>query len=1016
MLFSQKFKPRIVLNVGISGRIKDAKVGDVVVPSQLNIVDVRSTVQDSKNGGYEMLPGGRMSSVSPSAAMVLRLSSFKGDNKMLSLEEFSSLEHFVPSQDQADKIVRWQQAGSLASRPSVIAGSLASGSMVVKSDNFKKDVLQQIDRNYIAFDMESGGVADSLRALADPPEFFAVRAISDPADHRKAEFDAIGGGLFRRWAVKNATITLKSLLQSPVLYGERNLATDLFNERVEGDYLENYPGQMLQPGSVEEFDARFCNLCLHDDHDPFTKVSFSQFITSLTERPPGSRILVQGHGGAGKSAMLRKAWNTLHDSSRCQAVFLNARNTLIDASTSGSRGALMRRISRDAPGFREERKPLFVFVDELYGLTDEQVLMEELEQLLEEFSPTYVFGFGVDHYDRAALAGSESQDPYIYNLEFADTYDLKTVALEDERTALSIIEGIISTGYPISTRRPVTILAALRKLGFLYINHFVVSLYLNNIEKMNYNKVSSSTQFVLKAMETLYGDIYGHKDQREGFRNICVEALRAHCRELTRRPTSKSRQNILEKYEVTFAHFPKVVQTSLIAQAVVHLLSKYSVDNSTFEDVEIPKESFLSLVFANDVNSSIKDLMSVPDVEQKVLATAARIFNKLDPMGLSYALYLFGRAKTVQGRREAKKIFAEARDFENVGAFEDNRYMKLARRSLHISAAMMDDHETTSAYIRLVLSDPVEDMLNRSFHLEYYGDHKGTAITVELELDDLGGSWRHTRSILRRRIDSTLSDGITKDYDRISILTYFTLVRYRLEQGKLDTRIAERDYLDQVLSANLELGIELSSFLTGLRHQLDFDRFTTVDALVELLRLKSIPRGGWVKRGMGTSGVEAVGAHVMGAMLLADLLMGYALPSSSIEDHVRVQQLLLYHDIGENYIGDYDPTDGAAKAKELPALHRIGALSLFHGLGAAAKAPGLFISFEGGTDHLALLARDFDKLDAVFQAFIYASQFPSIENRREFFRDHLNQIQSLRLKEIAQEVTRRADALAISGP
>lgn len=1015
VLFSKEYRPAIVLNVGISGRVKDSRVGDVVVPSQLNLTDHRSDLQDDGNGGYTIRPGGRYSEASENASFVLNRPSFEEDNKLQSLSDYMHKVGYAPNTQQANRIDEWKQEGSLANHPSVIIGSFAAGRPVLKSPTYKSNVLQAIDRNIIAFDNESASIADSLKALVNRPQFFAVRAISDPADDRKREFDAIGDGLFRRWAMQNATTTLKTLLQYPALYGRRAL----FGEDIKQEYLENYPGQKLLVGSVADFDARFANLFVLDDKLAVKRETFSAFIAKLVQGGPGDRILIQGHGGAGKSALLRKTWASLREQYECAAVFLNARTALADAQKVGNKAAVLRRLKRDAPHFETGEQHIFVFVDELYGRSEEQALLDELEKLLTRKRSTYVFGFGVDHYNRVRSDGDDPHDTYIYNMVFERTYALKIIGIDEDEIALSIIEGILKTGHTVSTKTAVGVLEDLKSLGFLYINHFVISLYLDNSDKLSFNKTSNnSTRYVIRAMTLLYGDVYGRDQQTADFRNICVEALRSHCPELTSASPSQARAVFAQKYESTFALFPKVVQTALIAQAVVHILIQASTDDQVFTKLEISRERFISLVFANDVNSSIKDLMSEPSVEQKVLMYADSIFNELDPRGLSYALYLFGRAKTNGGKRQAKKMFDQARSVllstgDNVKYENDDKHIRLACRSLFISAALAGDDAATSEYIRRVLSDPTEDSLNRSFHLEYYGDDRGTGITVKLDLDDTGGNWRHTRRTLRRRIDKAIRARMANEYDRICILTYFTLVRYRLEKGTLEGRASEVDFLDELLAANFQLGTELLSFLVGLRSQLEFDTFTHIDAIVELLKLKSITRAGWSKRQMGTASVEGVGAHVFGAMLLAELLLDHAIPNISSEHRAKVIRLLLIHDLGEAYIGDYDPTDGATKSKEVAAVKRLGSLALFRTLQTTAEIPLLFEIFETGADPLARVAKDFDKLDAVFQAYIYASQFPNIEDRTKFFNYHIDIIQSVKLKAIALELARRAQTVDI---
>jgi hypothetical protein len=112
--------------------------------------------------------------------------------------------------EEAKKLRAWQSKGKLASEPSLVPGPFAISNMLMKSDRFKELVLKKSDRNYVAADMESGLIADGLVSLRVPPHFYAVRAISDPATSEKPEYDAIGRGLIRQWAMSNARQTVKT--------------------------------------------------------------------------------------------------------------------------------------------------------------------------------------------------------------------------------------------------------------------------------------------------------------------------------------------------------------------------------------------------------------------------------------------------------------------------------------------------------------------------------------------------------------------------------------------------------------------------------------------------------------------------------------------------------------------------------------------------------------------------------------------------------------------------------------
>jgi 5'-deoxynucleotidase YfbR-like HD superfamily hydrolase/nucleoside phosphorylase len=1027
ILFAQRFSPKLVLNVGISGRIKDARVGDVVAPTFLNVIDYRSAAQDDDEGGYTFLAGGKPALVSSVVSSVVNSVSFQDANKLSDIFSYAIEQGLKLTALEIKKLKEWQEKDALAKTPTVVPGPFAISNMLIKSDRFKEFVLKKQDRNYVAADMESGLIADGLTSLSEPPPFYAIRAISDPATTQKAEYDAVGNGVIRQWAMANARQTVSLLLSEPRLFGAEQASLAKANSVLSGDYRSDYPGQRIV-GSIQstDFNDRFANLELNVSTSRSSiktpaPVKFSEFANSISQKLRNGKFLVQGRGGGGKSAALKAIQLTLSAMPLPpETVFLNVRKVCTEGKVSSIKAALRERIDRDAPTLLSSNKNVVVFMDELYGYDDEQPVFDEIHALLSIHQPTLVLAFGLDHYEVISVANDYNKQPYLYDMSFDQIVDLKAISIHDDQPALAVIAGIMKTSGSDISESPENVLAALRSLGFPYLNHFVVSIYLSNVGKVAFSKFENNTQFVLRSMENLYSEVFG-RTQDPPFNYLCVEALRSYCRDLARPKTTPERKKIQDRYSSTFAHFPRIVQTAFIAQAVVFILGEYNKNGGAiFKSLRIEERSFLSLVFANDVNNAVKDLLGDPRVEDAVLSSAKKIMGTLEPPGLSYALYLFGRARSGKGKRQAKAAFEDiAPHLADPATMpreeQSKKFWRLARRSLYISRSLSEDREATDSYISYVLTDPYEDGLNRSFHLEYYRDHNGTGMTVELELEDKGESWGRTRRILGGRIQKAVKDGTNVEYDRICVLTYFSLVRYRHELGKLaqTEREHELKLASELLKSKLNLGDQLRAFLVMVENALSKDRYSSIDAIIELFALKTIPRIGWVERNIGPKGdvVESVASHVLGAMLLAELLVDRIMPPVTPDERNQVIRLLLYHDLAEAYIGDYKSNDGEAKSKEGPAIQRIAALATYSLLPRLSEVAVQWKRFEFATDadRCGILARDFDKLDAVFQAFFYRDRFPSSDNRRQFISDNKDRISTLLLREIAEEIFRRTE-------
>lgn len=131
-----------------------------------------------------------------------------------------------------------------------------------------------------------------------------------------------------------------------------------------------------------------------------------------------------------------------------------------------------------------------------------------------------------------------------------------------------------------------------------------------------------------------------------------------------------------------------------------------------------------------------------------------------------------------------------------------------------------------------------------------------------------------------------------------------------------------------------------------------------LDVLLEAVKLKALPRAGWVRKGVPSP--ETVASHSWG---VAWLVLALA------PEGVDLGKALAYatlHDLAEVRVGDITPVDPVSPEEKTRREREAIA-----GLAAAVGRPGLaaqWDAFESGTDREALLVRELDKLDMALQA------------------------------------------------
>jgi nucleoside phosphorylase len=201
--FIQRRQPKTIVMLGIAGGMsKDVKLGDVVVVKTANnYLHKGKAITDGESFTFEM--GGDPYSCSNDLVRAVQDL------------EFAHASLFQEWQQEA-KNRKDQDSLSQLEIPQFVEGAIASSSVVGASETFVK-WLKQANRKYLAIEMEAAGMLTAVYSHADPKKTLILRGISDLADERKKELDAVGKGAIRRYAMNNAISLLWKLIEAGVL-------------------------------------------------------------------------------------------------------------------------------------------------------------------------------------------------------------------------------------------------------------------------------------------------------------------------------------------------------------------------------------------------------------------------------------------------------------------------------------------------------------------------------------------------------------------------------------------------------------------------------------------------------------------------------------------------------------------------------------------------------------------------------------------------------------------------------
>ena len=1043
VLAASLLEPEYVINAGISGAVKgDALVGDIVLPTEwINYMHRSKAVElednrkatggaenrtDDPDSEYVLQTGGRPlhGDLAP-VTLVKRLHSH-GTLKLQTMAEYCAASENL-SVREFEEVERLCTAVPVAVRPRILSGLALTGPIVAKSKAFREKVLRTKAPDALAIDMESGQLADALRTLGNPPPvFLAIRGISDPGTADKERLDKVGDGVFRRWALDSIATVLEAAISNLPLRrphdqgvaADRTREDDFPDELAKSNYEPQYVGQKFADFVLgDRNEARFPNLIRVDRRGEKEKATLRDFIATLARAKAGENHIVRARGGCGKSALLYFSFRNINDGADDRVAFYFDLEKILAETRSVHLQAVMLSLRRDVAAYltRHPNKTRVIFLfDGCIGDSRENDLQKSIRAAAGGRDVAVFAEGGYNRRDEIGRSVRENSR-YLEHLDYASEFELKAASMHSPDDVAALVTGFLGS-IPESDAHPTAaeVIERLSALQFDYINHYIVSIYLENHRFRAFRPVQNASLFIEKAMLSL---VPSGPSPSSMYRAICIEALRAHSNELLGQSSLPENQLAYTQYSGIFAKQPRAVQTTMIARAVIELFSSVSNrEDDLLQKHDIDPATFLKIVYDNDVNTSIKHFMADPGVEKRLLDSARVLAEReIDVNSLSFSLYLLGRitsnkykATALAALRAMRSVIEPANKAHraaNASASTDSKYEQLSHRSLYISLANHGDQGATDHYIGMLTSDPVEDELNRGFHLEYYGDRQSDDIGVELQFSDDLGRWNRTTAYLRGHLDECVGKTL-HPVNQVRLVTYLSFIRARHEAGRLseEDRRETLDFIASLESACQKVDGVMPRYVAMISRNLARSSFEALDFIIDLYKLKEGPRAGWRSRKISTGRhFETVASHSFGCALLAEILLDPAAPHWAEQDIARVKALTLLHDIGEFHIGDYLPSE-KADVNEPAEIDYISMMGGYTGLRDLGHIRDMFFEYEAQATKASRLARDIDKMDALIQGHIYRDDFKDAADFRAFMVSNFSAIHDERLRAMVQRL------------
>ncbi|MGJ1223887.1 TIR domain-containing protein [Sphingobacterium siyangense] len=233
------YNPKNIVVLGIAGSLSDDLApGDVFVPS--NVVEYLANSAGIGNEDMEFKTSGNHYASNP--RLLNRFQNIPGSKEDAFKKWQDSSESVFEKYISDDMQNKLNAIGvDLKNRANLKVAddrNLASGPVVGKGDAFSA-FLKKIDRKLVAIEMETAGVYAAGSKLVNPIRIISIRGISDIANEKKNEIEAIVGEELRRVCMKNAVSIFKLAVENDLFKDEYAINPEFKEDIVLASTIKN---------------------------------------------------------------------------------------------------------------------------------------------------------------------------------------------------------------------------------------------------------------------------------------------------------------------------------------------------------------------------------------------------------------------------------------------------------------------------------------------------------------------------------------------------------------------------------------------------------------------------------------------------------------------------------------------------------------------------------------------------------------------------------------------------------
>ncbi len=474
----------------------------------------------------------------------------------------------------------------------------------------------------------------------------------------------------------------------------------------------------------------------------------------------------------------------------------------------------------------------------------------------------------------------------------------------------------------------------------------------------------------------------------------------------------------------------------LIAKNYVRKISELDFKNRSREE-NIRNLSFFNMVLQKSITRFVVDMIGGnDDYEYKIMIIAENYYDTLSLFGKSELTFWMARLRNPARKRRCSDLLKEYSKKE-IQRYNDTGFRNAAEkknmafliRGISVSLIYEKDEAAFKYYIRSLINDKTANMVNRGFHLEYYGDKPYIPNKTLLDFEDDVTKGENTLSVLCLSIDKRI-----KRRDNVSlvavleVMTLCNLIQARTERADNEAVFDVRSYMHRCIRylewiiehKSLRNFSEAAQYFMWMRNEYEkllaeqpsgLIAYSSAAPFNKFSKASDIERTGWVRAGIPSP--ENIVEHMYNCWLIGMLYLPETYNANGYDKN-RILQMLLIHDLGETETGDICRPDKVKKQKFYDHQENMVMQSLLlSGTYPDSADISKYLdcwnewSFKSGINYS--VAKDIDNIQTIFQFCKYHVQNPGKfdADRIVYWLSGINELETEIGKEIALKLIRK---------